>query len=234
MGALAWASVTVPITINNVDASGSSFSTFSCPTGTNSTAGDTWAIWVAGFNPGAGTITSVTDTGGDTFSAKTARGTTDPYGQWWYATNIAGATNDIVTAHFSANFQFLAIYCYGIHCSPGPCVLDSINIGPGTQSGGTILTFTGITTAVAHEVVLGASGTGGGSCGVPHATAGYTVVQDAQSLGITAYQIFSTTQSGVSLALTCDSGPTTMVGAVIGVEEGTAAGTLTPAHGSTF
>jgi hypothetical protein len=91
----------------------SSANSASSQTGTNiaasaysSVAGN---LIVAVVRHANGTISSVTDTAGDTFTRAIGPIGTDPDVELWYAANVAGHSSNAVTANFSASGSFRSI-----------------------------------------------------------------------------------------------------------------------------
>lgn len=170
---------------------------------TSHTAGNLLVVGVAWFHAD-NTISSVTNTAGDTFTAASARYTDTNDNrvqlQTWYSLSSAGHASDVVTATFSANTPYIkmaVLQFSGMLTASGLDVIQS-NFGTGSAQSVTV------TTTQADEVVVSIASMFGGTTFTQGS--GYTLV--AGSLGGEVgvqFKILSATLTGGSVPMTSSS-----------------------------
>jgi hypothetical protein len=170
-------------------------------TGTfTATAGNTIIVAVWWVNNATNSLTSVTDTAGNSYTligTKLLNSVTGKYMQWAYVTNCLGNASNAVTANLnvSARITVIAVQYSGLATSS---VLDQTASGKDEAGGSATLTSAAFTTTQADELIL-EWGHAIGS--VPTAGAGYTS-RVATVRTRLAEQIVSTVQTGATATQT--------------------------------
>lgn len=163
--------------------------TFPVTMSMNTAAGNTLIVPVGAATT---TVSSVTDTQGNTFTSAVANGGTSV----WYAKNITGGA-DTITAHFSGSETFATLYAQeyaGLDTSaPLDKTANATGTGTAMSSGATSAT------ATANELVVG-FGTCAAACSAPgsgftsRGTAGGNMSED-KTVSATGAQTCTETQS---------------------------------------
>jgi hypothetical protein len=168
---------------------------------TNHTAGKAYAAFIRIGTPAA-TVSSVTNTAGDTWTACTPLKTaTIGNAQWWYVISSAGNSNDIVTANFDPISVYASIIVVEITGIDG---IDVCSGNTGGNGAGTSVSASSFSTSYANEVIL--QGAIWGALSVTAtADTGYTAVSDLDGMGGLQYKVVSSTQSGITPTLTISS-----------------------------
>lgn len=137
--------------------SGGSTSASSIATGaTSSTTGNLICVFVR--RDPSGTITSVTDTAGNTYTSVVENTTGNPYLKCFYAKNITGNASNVVTAAFSGTIGYVWIHAIEVSGLDTSAPLDVYDDKDGT--GTTSLVTDAITTASAGIILAAASQSG--------------------------------------------------------------------------
>jgi hypothetical protein len=171
--------------------------------GTSHTAGRALVALIRLGTVGA-TVSSVTNTAGDTWSACSPIKTgTQGAVQWWYALNSAGNASDVVTANFTTSVYTSVIVgeIAGIATSSA---VDVCSGSTGNSGTGTAATASSFSTSQADEIIL--HGVIWGALSITTtANSGYTAVADTDGMGGLQYRVVSSTQSGITPTLTLSS-----------------------------
>lgn len=138
-----------------------------------------------------GTVSGVTDTAGNTYSALTKRtaGATG-FMQFWYVIGATANASNVVTAAMSQSNNYTTIFVWDVPVTATPSYDTDSNVG--TSSSGVSGAFT---TTGTDELVLAFSLDGFGSDSYA-AASGYTFDGDYGTFSGAAHGAFSTTLSG--------------------------------------
>jgi hypothetical protein len=184
----------------------SSANSASSQTGTNiaasaysSVAGN---LIVAVVRHANGTISSVTDTAGDTFTRAIGPIGTDPDVELWYAANVAGHSSNAVTANFSASGSFRSIVVTEYEGLQAATPLDATDSG---TAAGTTVTSAGFTTTTANQLIVFGGSTNLAGCNTCTTSGSYIRRWWNTELALFD-RIVTTTQSGVTAAITFTGG----------------------------
>jgi len=116
----------------------------------NHTTGNLLVVFV-GFHAATATVSSIADTAGNTYTYVASAVYSSNRIECWYAKNITGNANNVVTATFSAsvNYRTITVDQYS-GCDPS-APLDQYNTGSGNSK---TPTTGNITTTAADEVLV--------------------------------------------------------------------------------
>ena len=116
----------------------------------NHTTGNLLVVFV-GLRDTSVTVSSIADTAGNTYTYVTRIAGTSSAIECWYAKNITGNANNVVTATFSASVYYRTITVNQYSGCDTSAPLDQYNTGTGYD---TAPTTGNITTTVADEVLV--------------------------------------------------------------------------------
>lgn len=166
----------------------------------NHTTGNLLVVNMRPYAPLGQTVTSVTDTAGNTYShVASASGSDFGVEDVWYAKNITGNAANVVRANFSAPVSYVGInVCQYSGCDP-TSPLDVTATGSSLAGSVTSGAFT---TTQADELIV-ANAEVGGAFGSTWGVSGFTIrVQDSQQVSIMADKIVSAIQTAATVTAT--------------------------------
>lgn len=156
-------------------------------------------IVIATWGVDSATVSSVTDTAGNTFSAVAAHNDGASFVVIWAATNVTGNGSNTVTVNLSGTVRYWAVMTLqysGLVTSSVANMTDLTATGQATSST-TVTSSTWGPTAQANEVLIAATRNGAGSGLTPDT--GYSIaVQDTIGAGAVEDRIVSSVQGGGS------------------------------------
>lgn len=199
-----WAQLSVVHTAQNQNSSTASTLRVPSSGGMATTIGNTLAVWVRIGGVGM-TVSTITDTAGNTFTPCTAYTMTSNHqGQWWYARNITGNAANALTITFSIPKSFNAADVLEIAGSDSAGPLDVCNVGQAFATTTSLQTPT-FSTVFPDEIIL-VGATFDAVSVTATAGAGYTLqIQDVNKTSAVESQVVSSAQTNVTGAMTIDS-----------------------------
>lgn len=153
--------------------------------------------------PNSSTITSITDTAGNTYVKAIGRTATSSGTrvEMWYAYNVTGNASNVVTITPSVNVQYYGVVASqysGIKTAAAP--LDTTAVGNAT---GTSVTSASFTTTQAYELIVSSSDFNSSLGPTWTAGTGYTIqAQDASGVETLQDKIVSSIQTSVTASIT--------------------------------
>lgn len=169
------------------------------------TAGHLIVVAIRYFQGAGETITSVTDTAGNTYQVAPGAVHTDGGGnhiELWYAMNISGHATNVVTANMSATVPYWSLVAAEYSGLATTSAFDAATSGEEVL-GGTDVVSGAFSTAQADELIF-AGATVNAASGVWSVGTGLTTVRDQDSQNVTAIadKIVSSTQASVTATMT--------------------------------
>jgi hypothetical protein len=173
---------------------------------TSLTTGNAIIVGARWFDPGSSvTVTSVTDTAGNTYSAGPAKFSSGSGEQLiiWFALNVTGHASNVVSVNLSGTVQYWGV---GHSQYSGLATSSAYDTTANGSTSGSTLTSSAFTTAQTDELLftfaqvanVGTTWTAG---------SGYTIrVQDASQVTVVQDQIVSSIQTGVTAGMTSSDG----------------------------
>jgi hypothetical protein len=163
----------------------------------HSTAG---ALIVAVIRSQNGSVTSVTDTAGDTFVQAGSDSGSTVRTEIWYALNATGNSANVVTANWSASTSFTNVVVQEFEGVATSSALDATASGTSTTT--TLVTGTYSTVEQYEVSVIAASQNGG----YTFTSSGFNNVPQSTSSTKLLYRFLTATQSSITTTVTSSGG----------------------------
>lgn len=179
-------------------------------------------LLVVGISAQYTSVSSVTNTAGDTFSKTTSSPsvpTAANYESIWYTLSTAGNASDVITANLSGKVggggTYNTICCYEFNTSSGTWTFGADSVG--TAASGTAITTGSITLSTSGVIVANFESDGGNT---PTPAAGYTLSNQDGGSGFTWDMYHITSASEAAAATGAAGGKWNIIGASFAVSGG--------------
>lgn len=177
---------------------------------TSLTAGNAIIVGARWFDPtNTITVSSVTDTAGNTYGAGPATLTSGSEQlAIWFALNVSGHASNVVSMNLSAAVQYWGVVTAQYS---GLATSSAYDTTANATSGGGTMTTGAFTTDTADEVLFALAQVAiTGETWSPTAGGGYTIrAQDASNVTVVQDKIVSAIQTGVTTSIDCSDAGTT-------------------------